>query len=98
MKPKQQVAPTPCDVITNLEWTQIVSSLKAKIKSPVTAGSDRESKDWRNHLREIKQAIVDGEQASLNAEDWTEIYYSIDAEESELLSKLGPDGCNMVTD
>jgi hypothetical protein len=96
MKPRQNTIPAPCDLITPLEWTQIVSSLKAKIKSPVTAGNDRESKDWRNHLREIKQAIVDGEQASLNEQDWAEIYYSLEVEEAELLAKLGPDGRNMV--
>ena len=48
------------------EWMQVVAALKSKMKSPVTAGGDRESREWRAHLREIRQAIIDDEQALQN--------------------------------
>ena len=56
--------------------------------------------EWRAHLREIKQAIADGEQASLNEQDWAEIYYAIVDGDSEqdLAEKIGPDGRNMIED
>jgi hypothetical protein len=79
------------------DWMRIVLALKGKLKSPVVQGGDRESKDWRAHLREIKQAIADGEQASLNEQDWAEIYYALDAfAETDLIDKIGPDGKNMI--
>ena len=91
-------------LITAQEWTTIVNALHAKAKSPVTAGRDYESVEWRAHLREIIAAIRDGEQESLNEQDWAEVYYALcpwplgdESEVASLLAKIGPDGRNMVT-
>jgi hypothetical protein len=75
----------------------IVDGLKAKLKSATVKGSDREAREWRAHLREIKRAICDGEKASLNERDWVEIYYSLDYTGGEdVARKIGPDGKNMI--
>ena len=90
----------PITGLTATDWMRITLALKSKLKSPVVQGRDRESLDWRAHLREIKQAIADGEQASLNEQDWAEIYYAIVDGDSEqdLAEKIGPDGRNMIGD
>ena len=51
------------------EWMQIVAALKSKMESlpPQQAA----------YLREINDAIIDGEQASLNEQDWAEIYCAL---------------------
>ena len=83
--------------LTAQDWMTIVDGLKAKLKSATVAGSDRESRAWRAHLRAIKQAIIDGEHASLNEQDWAEVFYALDYAGGEYLAeKIGPDGKNMV--
>jgi hypothetical protein len=79
--------------LTKQEWAGIVAALKAKIKSPVVAGD----RMWVAHLREIKQAILDGEAGSLNENDWVEVYYAlVDCDgEQTLVEKIGPDATNM---
>lgn len=85
--------------ITPTDWMRIMLALKSYLKSPTVQGNDRESLDWRRHLRDIRQAITDGEQASLNREDWAEIFYSLrDESEEDLRRKIGPDGLYMVVD
>ena len=79
--------------LTKQEWAAIVAALKTKAKSPVVAGD----RMWIAHLREIKQAILDGEGLSLNENDWVEVYYALvdcDAEQA-LVEKIGPDAINM---
>jgi hypothetical protein len=89
---------TKAETLTATDWMRIVLALKSKLKSPVVQGNDRESRDWRCHLREIKQAIADSEQASLNEQDWVEVYYAIVDSDSEqdLAEKIGPDGKSMI--
>jgi hypothetical protein len=72
------------------EWIQIVVALKSKMESlpPQQA----------TYLREINDAIIGGEQTSLNEQDWAEIYCALvdgDAEQA-IAEKIGPDGKNMV--
>ncbi len=77
------VSQQPITELTATDWMRITLALKRKLKS----------------LREIKQAIADGEQASLNEQDWAEIFYALDAEsERDLIAKIGPDGRNMIGD
>jgi hypothetical protein len=77
------------------QWMRVVLALKGKLNSPVVAGNDPESREWRAHLRAIKQTIVNGEYPILDERDWTEIYYCLD-DYSELQTLIGPDGTNMV--
>jgi hypothetical protein len=72
------------------EWTQIVAALRSKMESLPSQQA--------TYLREISEAIIDGEQASLNEQDWAEIYCAMvdgDADQS-IGEKIGPDGKNMV--
>lgn len=75
------------------EWAQIVEALKSKREAAVTQGRDRA------YLEEIRHVIGDGEQASLNEQDWAEIYYALvdgDVADQAIVEKIGPDGKNMI--
>jgi hypothetical protein len=93
----------PIAALTADDWSTIIEGLRYKIKSACVAGTDREAVTWRAHLREIKQAIRDGEHASLNASDWVEIYYALDEVRMRgkslggaVAAKIGPDGQYMI--
>jgi hypothetical protein len=86
--------------ITPEEWEQIVIALALKLKSPVVQGDDRESRDWRFHLRDIKLHIEHRRNDGLTNADWVEIYYALaDADNGgeALAEKIGPDGRRMWT-
>lgn len=94
------------DQLSEKEWKLISMSLEDKMQSPVCAGRDRESVEWRRHLQDIRDIVRDalwkGNPPSLDdfsREDWIEIYYALDHRgEEELMRKVGPDGQYMYAD
>lgn len=86
------------ELLTQEDWKVILDSLRAKKISPVTAGGDRESREWRGHLSYIIEYVENGEY-DFTDEDWTEIYYALDEcsqnDADALRDKIGPDGQNM---